>query len=42
VFTCVVQPSARSTVKRRFEAEAGDPLQAVQDVLNQIDDWRSR
>ena len=26
----------------RFEAEASDPLEAVNQVLRQLDDWRAR
>jgi hypothetical protein len=41
LFVCLFSEGARSSVVHRFEAEAGDPTAAVDDVLNQIREWRS-
>jgi hypothetical protein len=40
-FTCDFATPESTRVVRRFEAVADTPLEAVQDVLSQIDDWRS-
>lgn len=42
VFICSYTPSESPTVSYRFEAEADQPLQAVQKVLDQIVEWRQR
>jgi len=39
LFVCMLAPGGDPNVTRRFEAEAQEPLTAVQDVLNQIDSW---
>lgn len=39
LFVCVYAPADAPQVKHRFEAEAADPLQAVNVVLRQIDAW---
>lgn len=41
-FCCYVQPGGDSRISVRFESEAPDPLQAVQDVLNQVTEWYSQ
>ena len=41
-FACEFSPDQDSRITRRFEAEASEPLQAVQLVLRQIDDWTRR
>lgn len=41
-FACEFSPDQDSRITRRFEAEASEPLQAVQLVLQQIDDWTRR
>ena len=41
-FACEFSPDNDSRIQRRFEAEASEPLQAVELVLGQIDDWTSR
>ncbi len=41
-FACEFSPDNDPRIKRRFEAEAPEPLQAVELVLGQIDDWTSR
>ena len=40
-FTCTFASPDNPRVVRRFEAVADTPLEAVQDVLAQIDDWRA-
>jgi hypothetical protein len=42
VFACSFASPNNPQVVRRFEADADNPLEAVQKVLAQIDDWRSR
>lgn len=42
LFHCTVHPANNPRVPRYFQAEAGDLLEAVQKVLDQIDEWRSR
>ena len=42
MFSCTVYPANNSRMTRRFEAEAEEPLLAVQKVLDQVDEWRSR
>lgn len=39
LFVCLFTPASSPHVTRRFEAEARDPLHAVNAVLAQIDDW---
>jgi hypothetical protein len=39
LFVCLFTPASSPNVTRRFEAEARDPLHAVNAVLAQIDDW---
>lgn len=39
LFVCMFAPGDDPRVTRRFEAEAADPLAAVQEVLTQIDAW---
>ncbi len=41
VFTCAVTAPGDGRVSRRFEAEADEPLLAVQSVLDQIDEWQA-
>ena len=41
-FACEFTPHRNARVTRRFEAEAAEPLLAVQAVLRQIDDWLTR
>lgn len=41
-FACEFTPHRDARVTRRFEAEATEPLLAVQAVLRQIDDWLAR
>lgn len=41
-FACEFSPEHDSRITRRFEAEASEPLQAVQLVLRQIGDWTQR
>lgn len=38
-FACDFGPVGSPQVTRRFEAEASEPLQAVEIVLKQINDW---
>ena len=40
VFTCSFTAPENPQVVRRFEADADNPLEAVQRVLEQIDEWR--
>ncbi|MBS0266515.1 MAG: hypothetical protein JSS02_31575 [Planctomycetes bacterium] len=42
VFICNYSPPENPRVVRRFEGEADTPLEAVHQVLQQLDDWRSR
>lgn len=42
VFVCSFSSKENLRVVHRFEAVADTPLEAVQDVLEQIDGWRSR
>lgn len=42
VFACNFASPTNPQVVRRFEADADNPLEAVQKVLTQIDEWRSR
>jgi hypothetical protein len=42
LFVCLFSPGDDPRVTHRFEAEAADPLAAVQDVLGQIDGWLSQ
>lgn len=41
-FACEFTPHRNARVTRRFEAEAKEPLLAVQSVLRQIDEWMTR
>ncbi len=41
-FACEFTPHRNARVTRRFEAEAKEPLLAVQAVLRQIDEWLTR
>ena len=41
-FACEFTPHRNARVTRRFEAEAAEPLLAVQAVLKQIDEWLPR
>ncbi len=41
-FICTISTPDNPRVSRRFEAEADDPLEAVQLAIKQIDEWRSR
>ncbi len=38
-FSCFLTPADNPRVRRLFEAEADEPLRAVEKVLAQIDDW---
>lgn len=40
-FSCRFASRTNPRVIQRFEAEAGEPLEAVQQVLSQIDEWRT-
>jgi hypothetical protein len=42
IFTCNFTTPENPRIVRRFEAEADTPLEAVENVLGQIDEWRSR
>ncbi len=42
VFMCTFSSTDNPRVSRRFEADADTPLEAVQRVLEQIDEWRTR
>lgn len=42
VFMCTFASPDNPRIIRRFEAEADNPLEAVQQVLEQIDEWRNR
>jgi hypothetical protein len=39
LFVCLLTPGSDERVTRRFEAEAPEPLAAVETVLGQIDQW---
>ncbi len=39
LFSCSYSPPQNPRISRRFEAEALDPLQAVINVLQQVDEW---
>jgi hypothetical protein len=41
-FSCRFAARGNPRVIHRFEAEAADPLDAINQVLRQLDDWRSR
>jgi hypothetical protein len=41
-FVCEFSPDNDSRITRRFEAEAVEPLQAVELVLRQIDEWNGQ
>jgi hypothetical protein len=41
-FSCSVTSSNDRKISRAFQAESSDPLTAVQKVLAQVDDWKSR
>jgi hypothetical protein len=41
-FSCRFASRSNPRVIHRFEAEAPDPLDAVNNVLRQVDDWRAR
>jgi hypothetical protein len=41
-FSCRFASRANPRVIHRFEADAADPLEAVNHVLRQLDDWRAR
>jgi hypothetical protein len=41
-FSCRFAARSNPRVIHRFEAEAADPLEAVNQVLRQLDDWRAR
>jgi hypothetical protein len=41
-FQCAFAAPDNPRVVRRFEADADNPLEAVQKVLTEIDDWRNR
>jgi hypothetical protein len=41
-FSCDLPSPDNPRVVRRFEAEAADPMEAFEDVLRQVGDWRSR
>lgn len=40
LFCCSYSPNGNPRISRRFEAEANEPLKAVEKVLEQIDEWR--
>jgi hypothetical protein len=42
LFSCRFVSRSNPRVTQRFEAEAGEPLKAVQQVLQQIDEWKGR
>jgi hypothetical protein len=42
IFFCIFVSPDNVRIVRRFEAEADTPLEAVQQALEQIDDWRAR
>ena len=41
-FSCRFVSRTNPRVMQRFEAEAGEPLEAVEQVLQQIDEWKER
>ncbi len=42
LFVCLVSPADSPQVTHRFEAEHSDPLNAVNNVLGQVDHWLQR
>jgi hypothetical protein len=38
-FSCLIEPKDNPRVMHRFEAEAAEPLDAVQDVVTQLESW---
>jgi len=42
LFICQFAPGGDTRIIRRFEAEAAEPFDAVQQVLTQIGHWRER
>lgn len=42
VFSCVVNPNDNPRVIQRFEDTADDPLEAVQKVIQQVEEWQRR
>ena len=42
IFICSYTPSDSPRVSNRFEAEADEPLKAVEKVLEQIEEWQKR
>jgi len=38
-FSCLLEPSDNPSVIHRFEAESSQPLEAVRDVVTQIESW---
>jgi len=42
VFVCSLTPTNSPRVSYQFEAEADEPLKAVEKVLSQIDEWQQR
>jgi hypothetical protein len=42
LFRCRLVSRHNPRMMQRFEAEAGEPLQALEKVLAQIDEWRAR
>jgi hypothetical protein len=42
VFVCAISSPDNPRIARRFEADADNPLEAVELVLQQIDEWRNR
>ena len=42
IFLCTFVSPDDPRIVRKFEAEAETPLEAVQEVLSEIDDWRAR
>jgi hypothetical protein len=41
-FSCFFTPADNTRITHRFEAEANEPLEAVKQVLAQIDDWLAK
>jgi hypothetical protein len=39
LFVCLFSPGGDERIVQRFEAEASEPLKAVEDVLAQVDQW---
>jgi hypothetical protein len=42
LFTCTLTSPGSSRITRRFEADADNPLEAVEKVLEQVEEWRQR